>query len=159
MGFSPACVRVAGGLWFVIAAPAAGAAWRSDAGASRVPGSSTTERTRGYRSLGLGPQRRLTQRADFERLLRVGKRRSMSGYTFYLEARESGPPRLGILVTRKHAGRATERNYLKRCIREAFRLEQAKLGSVNVLIRPPYGAKPGAAMLLRLRELLGGIEQ
>lgn len=46
------------------------------------------------------------------------------------------------------------RNHLKRCIREAFRLDQADLGAVDVLVRPPFGAKPGAAMLLRLRGLL-----
>ncbi len=45
------------------------------------------------------------------------------------------------------------RNRIKRCIREAFRLEQAGLGALDVLVRPPYGAKPGAAMVGRLREL------
>lgn len=46
------------------------------------------------------------------------------------------------------------RNYLKRCIREAFRLEQANLGPIDLLVRPPYGARPGAAMIGRLRSLL-----
>jgi len=102
---------------------------------------------------GLDAQRRLTQKADFERLLRAGTRRSRSGYTFYLSLRAEGPPRLGILISRKHAAKATVRNHIKRCIREAFRLEQAGLGPIDVLVRPPYGAVPGAGMLVRLRSL------
>jgi ribonuclease P protein component len=102
---------------------------------------------------GLGAEKRLAVKADFERLLREGARRNRSGYTFYTSARAGGPPRLGILVTRRHAARATVRNRLKRCIREAFRLEQATLGAIDVLVRPPLGARPGAAMLGRLRGL------
>jgi len=102
---------------------------------------------------GLGAERRLANKADFERLLREGSRRSRSGYTFFTSMRDEGPPRLGIVITRKHAARATVRNGIKRCIREAFRLEQAGLGALDVLVRPPYGARPGPQMLGRLREL------
>jgi ribonuclease P protein component len=73
---------------------------------------------------------------------------------FYLERRESGGARLGLLVTRKHAPRASERNRIKRCIREAFRLEQRALGSLDVLVRPPYGIRPTPDMILRLRGIL-----
>jgi len=102
---------------------------------------------------GLGKHRRLARRTGFERLLREGARRSQSGFTFYVARRQDGPPRLGILISRKHAAKATVRNYLKRCIREAFRLEQEKLGALDILVRPPYGARPGAALIERLRAL------
>jgi ribonuclease P protein component len=108
---------------------------------------------------GLDATRRLAKKADFERLLREGGRRSRSGYTFFIATRAEGPPRLGILISRKHAARATVRNQIKRCIREAFRQEQAMLGSVDVLVRPPYGARPGPAMLARLRELFSGLNR
>ena len=49
------------------------------------------------------------------------------------------------------------RNRIKRCIREAFRLEQAGLGALDVLVRPPHGARPGVVMLERLRELFSGL--
>ena len=106
---------------------------------------------------GFGAERRLGKKIEFERLLREGSRRSRSGYTFYLSTRSAGPPRLGVLISRKHAAKATVRNRIKRCIREAFRLEQASLGSLDVLVRPPYGAKPGTLMLGRLRELFAGL--
>ena len=108
---------------------------------------------------GLGAQRRLAHKADFERLLREGVRQSRSGYTFFIQMRTQGPARLGMLVTRRHAARATVRNRIKRCIREAFRLEQASLGAMDVLVRPPFGARPGVHMLGRLRELFLGLRK
>jgi ribonuclease P protein component len=102
---------------------------------------------------GLGAERRLANKADFERLLREGTRQVRSGYTFFVSMRAAGPARLGMLVTRKHAAKATVRNGIKRCIREAFRLEQARLGAMDVLVRPPFGARPGVRMLGRVREL------
>jgi len=59
-----------------------------------------------------------------------------------------------MLVTRKHARLATRRNAIKRCIREAFRLERHRLGSLDMLVRPPYNAEPGKAMIERLRVIL-----
>jgi len=103
---------------------------------------------------GLGADRRLGRSADFERLLREGRRESFPGFTFFHTRRTFGPARLGILVSRKHATKASDRNYLKRCIREAFRMEQEALGPIDVLVRPAYGTKPGASMIARLRPLL-----
>ena len=102
---------------------------------------------------GLDAQRRLANKADFERLLREGIRQNWSGYTFFIQMRAQGPARLGMLVTRRHAAKATMRNRIKRCIREAFRHEQASLGAMDVLVRPPLGARPGPRMLDRLRKL------
>jgi ribonuclease P protein component len=116
------------------------------------------ERTKRAR-YGLGAERRLTQSVVFERLLKRGARKSVAGFTFYLGRRDEGPPRLGILVSRKHSARATDRNRIKRCIREAFRLEQESLGPIDVLVRPPYGVEPCADMILRLRELLSRLNR
>ena len=86
-------------------------------------------------------------------MLRQGDRRVLDGYTFFVERRAAGKPRLGILISRKHARAAVERNRIKRCIREAFRLEQEGLGPVDILVRPPYGPVP-AGMVSRVRNLL-----
>lgn len=108
---------------------------------------------------GFGADRRIAGHSGFAHLLRSGTRRSLSGFVFYTARRAVGPPRLGVMVTRKHAALATERNRLKRCIREAFRLEQAGLGPVDVLVRPPYGARASAVMLERLRALFTRLDQ
>jgi ribonuclease P protein component len=73
----------------------------------------------------------------------------------YVGRRDSGAARLGLLISRRHAARAVVRNRIKRCIREAFRLEQERLGPIDVLVRPPYGVKPSAQMVVRLREIFG----
>ena len=73
----------------------------------------------------------------------------------YVGRRDSGAARLGLLISRRHAPRAVERNRIKRCIREAFRMEQERLGPIDVLVRPPYGVNPSAQMIVRLRELFG----
>jgi ribonuclease P protein component len=144
--------------------------WISRAGphAWRTQGSSQSARQRSASSwvvaasakrFGLGAGRRLRQKADFERLLRQGARRSFDGFTFYLERREAGGARLGMLVSRKHAARSTDRNRIKRCIREAFRMEHEGLGPLDLLVRPPYGVRPSARMISRLREMLGKLTQ
>lgn len=86
-------------------------------------------------------------------MLRGGTRRSLGGYVFYYERRDAGPPRLGILISRKHAAAAVQRNRIKRRIREAFRLEQESLGAIDLLVRPPYGIRGTSAMVHALRQL------
>ncbi|MEA3191974.1 MAG: Ribonuclease [Betaproteobacteria bacterium] len=62
-------------------------------------------------------------------------------------------------MSRKHSAAASERNYLKRCIREAFRLEQATLGPVDLLVRPPERIEASADMINRLRRLLTDLHE
>ena len=71
--------------------------------------------------------------------------------------RDSGQPRLGILISRRHSPAAVVRNGLKRCVREAFRLEQDGLGALDLLVRPPFGAKPSPEMMRNLRRMLRGL--
>jgi ribonuclease P protein component len=73
----------------------------------------------------------------------------------YVARRDSGAARLGMLISRRHAARAVVRNRIKRCIREAFRLEQERLGPLDVLVRPPYGVQPSPNMITRLRAIFG----
>lgn len=150
MVFSSAAGRPRDGRCCARAARAAASGFRSN------PERGVPNRAQSAR-FGFGPDRRLSRRGDFERLLTRGTRRSFSGYTFYIERRDAGAPRLGILVSRRHSAKATERNGIKRCIREAFRLEQSRLEGMDVLIRPPLSARASAAMLARVRELLGRI--
>ncbi len=126
--------------------------------APRAASVSRSKRSRDMlRRWGLGAELRIRNRRDFERLLSQGIRRSAAGFTFYLERREEGLPRLGILVSRRHSPKAVRRNALKRCVREAFRQERERLGPVNLLVRPPYDAVPGRRMIEDLRQLLARI--
>ena len=134
---------------FVRGGRAAACVWRpedAEGAPTRVPGAT--------RNALFGKDKRIGRSAEFEALLRAGTRRGMAGFTFYFSRRESGSARLGILISRKHASRATDRNRFKRYIREAFRLEQVGLGPIDLLVRPPYGIKPTAELVLRLRSCL-----
>lgn len=102
---------------------------------------------------GFGKDKRIRESAEFEALLRGGTRRTLHGFTFFYSVRPSGPPRLGIVISRKHAPLATDRNRIKRCIREAFRQAHA-LGSLDVLVRPPYGLKSTVGTTARVRACL-----
>ena len=147
MDFASAAGRAVGGRCCARVAPrAASASPCSDA--RHVLGRESRAR------FGFTAQLRITLRRDFERLLKLGLRRSASGYTFYLERRPEGPPRLGILVSLRHSRKAVRRNAIKRSIREAFRLEQGQLGALDILVRPPYGAAPGRDMIASLRQIL-----
>ncbi|MFN2645863.1 MAG: ribonuclease P protein component [Burkholderiales bacterium] len=96
----------------------------------------------------------MREKAQFERLLREGTRRSFGGYTFFIGPRLSRTPRLGILISRKHAALAVDRNRIKRCIREAFRMEQESLQGLDLLVRPPYGMRASRDTVKDLRTLL-----
>ena len=43
-------------------------------------------------------------------------------------------PRLGLIVAKKNAKRAVDRNRLKRIIREQFRLNQTLIGSKDIVV-------------------------
>jgi ribonuclease P protein component len=106
------------------------------------------------RKAGFGRDKRICTSAEFEALMRCGTRRSLHGFTFFFALRLSGPARLGILISRKHAALATDRNRIKRCIREAFRQTQDALGSVDLLVRPPFGLKTSKETVGVLRSCL-----
>lgn len=123
-------------------------AWQSeDSGYRhpRVPGIGATH------SEGFGRQKRIRTSAQFEALMRGGMRRSLAGFTFFYARSPVGHARLGILISRKHAARATDRNRIKRCIREAFRQSQENLGAIDLLVRPPYGFRPSTETVAKLR--------
>jgi ribonuclease P protein component len=64
--------------------------------------------------------------------------------------------RLGIVVTKRVAPRAVDRNFVKRLIRETFRREQKKLVGFDVLVRPRrlLSRADASAATTELRSLL-----
>ena len=84
---------------------------------------------------------RIKERSNFIKLKRQGKR--VFGVCILMEFffREQGCPRLGITVSR-HFGKAHERNYFKRVVREAFRQCQHLLPQgLDVNVKPNRNAK------------------
>lgn len=64
-----------------------------------------------------------------------------------------GLARLGLIVGRKAASRAVIRNSLKRLVRESFRLQQAELGALDLVVQAR--SRPGSGRSALRDDLLG----
>lgn len=73
---------------------------------------------------------------DFSSVFNFRKR--ISGHYLVLHFMPTGMEhaRVGVIVGKKIARAAVQRNYMKRVLREIFRHEHQNLGGVDVLIRP-----------------------
>ncbi|MDD5329089.1 MAG: ribonuclease P protein component [Sulfuricella sp.] len=83
-------------------------------------------------------------------------------YGEYLKAiakpNERGFPRLAVVVAKKNVPRATARNYIKRVLREIFRLNQARIGGLDIVLLARKGFSRGAYGLVE-RDFLRLIEE
>lgn len=77
---------------------------------------------------------RLVTTKDYDRLFVKGKRlNNLYLYVIFLE-NEFDYPRLGLRISKKHVKLATERNRIKRIIREHFRLNQKRLNHFDIVV-------------------------
>ena len=93
----------------------------------------------------LGPDRRLPDKAAFDQVFSAPDIRCRR-HPFSLLARRRGedrPARLGLVVGKRHARRAVDRNRIRRILREHFR--RTGLREVDVVVL----ARPGAAAVDR----------
>lgn len=102
---------------------------------------------------------RLLKTDDFSSVFSL--RLSVSNEWFQLLGRRNGAAgaRIGLVVGKKTAKQAVARNYMKRTIRETFRLHHEPLAGLDVVVRvrQRFGRNEGAqarAALLQLFERL-----
>ena len=77
---------------------------------------------------------RLTKTDEFSSVFAL--RRSRHGrYVQVLLGEAQAHPRLGLVVAKKVAKRAHERNYMKRVLREWFRLHKQQLPAQDIVVR------------------------
>ena len=78
---------------------------------------------------------RLTKTDEFSSVFALRPRRRSEHFVLYVRANDRPQARLGVVVGKKFAPRAAERNLVKRMARELFRGRQDQLAGRDVLLR------------------------
>ncbi|MEK9659733.1 MAG: ribonuclease P protein component [Chloroflexota bacterium] len=76
----------------------------------------------------LGPEQRLRKRADFDRMRAEGRSRTTSHLVLRVAPNGLPHPRYGVVVSKRVAPKAVERNRLRRRLREVLRRNPARAG-------------------------------
>jgi ribonuclease P protein component len=78
---------------------------------------------------------RLLKTDDFSSVFGMRQARSNAFFQVYARPNDLDHGRLGLVVGKKVAKRAVRRNYIKRTVREWFRLNQHQLGGMDFVVR------------------------
>ena len=80
---------------------------------------------------------RLLTKRQFDAVFQGRERRRTKGQftVMYSQPNELGRPRLGLVVPKRQARRAVERNTVKRLARESFRVRKHQLGSFDFVLQ------------------------
>ena len=83
---------------------------------------------------------RLLKADDFASVFGHRLSRGNAFFQLYVQPNSLGHARLGLIVAKKVAKRANRRNYIKRTVRDWFRLQQHSLAAVDIVVRAkqPY---------------------
>ena len=102
---------------------------------------------------------RLTRPEQFEAVLAGGRRSGSRCFLARAIPNECGGPRLGLIVGRKAAPRAVDRNRVKRLTRIVYRRMAAELGAMDVVVqlRSSPRSHDNAVLFKELEELLRGL--
>ncbi len=87
-------------------------------------------------------QVRLLTAGDYHRVFEKAETKAQSQQVLILARRnELGFARMGLVVAKKHAKRAVDRNQFKRIVRESFRHHQSELENFDCVVLSRGGAK------------------
>jgi len=100
--------------------------------------------------LRLRQSQRLRQRAEFDCVLASGAVLRGSWFHAHYRPRDGGVARLGLIISKKLAPKAVQRNLLKRLAREAFRQAGERLADHDVVLR--LARRPGESKVKEERQ-------
>ena len=72
---------------------------------------------------------------DFSSVFNLRKRIASRHLVMRYRLNEANMPRLGLIVSKKTAKSAVQRNYMRRVLRELFRLNQPQLPIIDLVIQ------------------------
>ncbi|MCC5868974.1 MAG: ribonuclease P protein component [Gammaproteobacteria bacterium] len=99
---------------------------------------------------------RLLSGRDFGQVFAAPQRYADRFFTVLARPNTVGCARLGLAISKKAARRATDRNRLKRLVRESFRHHRTALPAVDivVMVRPAAVSEPNATLARSLAKVL-----
>lgn len=83
---------------------------------------------------GLPKLRKLANSEDFDQVFQIGKKLRQGCVITYTRRNKYGYARLGLAIAKKVVSTASARNWIKRIIRESFRLKQQSLPHLDIVI-------------------------
>lgn len=83
---------------------------------------------------------RLTTKADYTAVFNERLKINQGCFLVLYKYNDKTYPRLGVIISKRIVKKATARNYLKRIIREGFRVRKLELKGLDlvVMLRPGY---------------------
>jgi ribonuclease P protein component len=79
-------------------------------------------------------QVRLNQATAFDAVFQARKKQSGRYFAIWIKTTDLAYPRLGLVVAKKNIRLATNRNRIKRVLRESFRQHQLQLSNTDIVI-------------------------
>jgi ribonuclease P protein component len=92
---------------------------------------------------------RLNRSGDFQPVFEQANRSADRYLTVLARANGAQKPRLGLAISRKQVADATDRNRIKRLVRESFRLNQHDLGGLDFIVMARQSAVQASREVLR----------
>ena len=86
-------------------------------------------------SFKLSKQAKLTKADDFSSVFNFRKRITSTHLVIHYQPNLHQRPRIGLVVSKKAAKLAVSRNYIRRVLRELFRLKQHEIAHVDLILR------------------------
>ena len=87
-----------------------------------------------HKPFSFSPLRRIRERPDFQRTFRNGKRLYSPLYILYHRPNDLSYARIGAVISKRNVKKAVYRNQIKRVVRETFRLQQAELKPIDMVL-------------------------
>ena len=112
-------------------------------------------------SLKFGRELRLLTPGQFDNVFQLPFRVSSPLFTILAKANHLPHPRLGLTIAKKRVKLATQRNRIKRCCRNSFRLHQHGLPPVDLvlLVKGDISTTPNAELHKQLEKLWSKIKR
>lgn len=77
---------------------------------------------------------RLKTKHEFEKVKKARKKFYSTAFCLNVCNNELTTPRLGLIIAKKQIKKAVDRNYIKRVVRESFRLQQHQLPLFDIIV-------------------------